>query len=249
MHRHEELELNLVCHGTARYLLDGARHHLSPGTAIWLFPAENHVLLDRSADFEMWILVFRPRLLRRVCVDAASRPLAKLCAPGQPCRQLPALPARRLDTLFRELAESQAHVALFNAGLGYALLAAWAASAAPGTWTLAGTDVHPAVEKAAHQLRHATAPLPATELARRCGLSHSRLGVLFKQQTGVSLRDFRNRHRVERFLQLYGMGQRLTMLAAALEAGFGSYPQFHRVFKTVMGCSPADYRRAPTRAR
>lgn len=33
------------------------------------------------------------------------------------------------------------------------------------------------------------------------------------------------------------------MLEAALAAGFGSYPQFHRVFKRVVGCSPVDYRR------
>ena len=31
------------------------------------------------------------------------------------------------------------------------------------------------------------------------------------------------------------------MLDAALEAGFGSYPQFHRVFKRVIGCSPAKH--------
>jgi hypothetical protein len=61
---------------------------------------------------------------------------------------------------------------------------------------------------------------------------------LFKQQTGVALVDFRNRQRVEKFLAIYRTGQRTTMLDAALEAGFGSYPQFHRVFKRVMGCSP-----------
>jgi AraC-like DNA-binding protein len=33
------------------------------------------------------------------------------------------------------------------------------------------------------------------------------------------------------------------MLDAALEAGFGSYPQFHRIFKRVMGRSPGKYRR------
>ncbi|MGH7992300.1 MAG: helix-turn-helix domain-containing protein, partial [Limisphaerales bacterium] len=62
-------------------------------------------------------------------------------------------------------------------------------------------------------------------------------------QTGVALADFRNRQRIERFLQLYGTGQRLTMLNAALAAGFGSYPQFHRVFKRVLGCSPGHYRK------
>jgi AraC-like DNA-binding protein len=47
---------------------------------------------------------------------------------------------------------------------------------------------------------------------------------------------------VERFLDIYGTGQRRTMLDAALEAGFGSYPQFHRVFKRMMGYSPMQFR-------
>jgi transcriptional regulator GlxA family with amidase domain len=66
---------------------------------------------------------------------------------------------------------------------------------------------------------------------------------LFKQQTGIALVDFRNRQRVEKFLALYRTGQRMTMLEAALEAGFGSYPQFHRVFKRVTGRSPAEHRK------
>jgi AraC-like DNA-binding protein len=42
------------------------------------------------------------------------------------------------------------------------------------------------------------------------------------------------------------------MLAACLEAGFGSYPQFHRVFVAETGRTPRDYLgngfRTPTRA-
>lgn len=85
--------------------------------------------------------------------------------------------------------------------------------------------------------------LTMDELARRSGLSTHRLSRLFKQQTGIALVDFRNRQRVERFLGIYGTGQRLTMLQAAFEAGFGSYAQFHRVFKRVTGISPGEHRR------
>ena len=57
----------------------------------------------------------------------------------------------------------------------------------------------------------------------------------------MTLVDFRNRQRLQRFLRLYGRGRRVSILDAALEAGFGSYPQFHRVFKDQMGCGPAEY--------
>jgi transcriptional regulator GlxA family with amidase domain len=74
-------------------------------------------------------------------------------------------------------------------------------------------------------------------------LSYSRLSRLFKQQTGVTIIEFCHRQKVDRFRELYGAGQRFTILQAALEAGFGSYPTFHRVFHRLTGLSPAAYRR------
>jgi AraC-like DNA-binding protein len=50
---------------------------------------------------------------------------------------------------------------------------------------------------------------------------------------------------MQRFLDHYEVSserKKSTLLEAALSAGFGSYPQFHRVFRQVTGCSPAEYR-------
>ena len=60
---------------------------------------------------------------------------------------------------------------------------------------------------------------------------------------GVSMVDFRNRHRIERFFELYRDGYRLNITQAAFEAGFGSYAQFHRVFRKTLGYGPAELRR------
>ena len=76
-------------------------------------------------------------------------------------------------------------------------------------------------------------------LARAAGLSPSHLSRIFKEQTGVPISRFRNQQRLQRFLRLYGSGRRTTALAAALEAGFGSYAQFHRVFREQTGRSPS----------
>ena len=48
--------------------------------------------------------------------------------------------------------------------------------------------------------------------------------------------------RLQRFLRVYGSGRRTTALAAALEAGFGSYAQFYRVFREETGRNPATLR-------
>jgi len=44
-------------------------------------------------------------------------------------------------------------------------------------------------------------------------------------------------------VQRYGSGNRWNMTQAALASGFGSYAQFHRVFKRHFGFGPAEYRR------
>jgi AraC-like DNA-binding protein len=80
-------------------------------------------------------------------------------------------------------------------------------------------------------------------LARAAGLSPSRLSMLFKRQTGISLTAFRQRRCLEQFLRLYRTGARYSLTEAALLAGFGSYPQFHRVFRRLMGVGPAAYRK------
>ena len=64
---------------------------------------------------------------------------------------------------------------------------------------------------------------------------------------GQTLLQFRNRCRLDRFFELYGDGSRRKMVDAALDAGFGSYPQFHRVFRAQIGCAPAEYFRVRAR--
>jgi AraC-like DNA-binding protein len=241
MHHHAELEFNLVRHGAGLYLLANRKYEIRRGDLLWLFPAQEHVLIEQTADFEMWIGVFKPGAVRRVVTDASARVLREANPAGEYCRRLTREALLQLDGLFEEIATAKDRPGLFNAGLGYALLAAWRYFEQAAETPV--SDVHPAVEKAARLIRDEATTAKLEDLARRAGLSAARLSRLFKQQTGVPLADFRNRQRIERFLKLYGAGQRMRMLDAALEAGFGSYPQFHRVFKRLMGCSPGSYRR------
>ncbi len=172
--------------------------------------------------------------------DVKTRVLLQTEPSGEFCRRLAEKDVGRLEDILIELADASDQLSLLNAGLSYSLLYAWRcferASDVPVR------DVHPAVERAARLLRDSPESLSLEKLAHQAGLSATRLSRLFKEQTGSALVDFRNRQRVERFLHIYGTGQRVTMLDAALEAGFGSYPQFHRVFKRMMGHSPMQFR-------
>ena len=242
MHHHAELEFNLITQGTACYLLAKRKYQIRRGDLLWLFPAQEHVLIDQSPDFKMWIGVFKPQLIARIARDTNTQTLCETDPAGQFNRHLSTATFNRLEVAYEEIAAVRNQNCFFNTGLAYALLLTWTRFITAGA-NLTGSDVHPAVEKATYLIRDTGASLSIEELAHQSGLSPSRLSHLFKQQTGVTLLDFRNRQRVERFLQLYGTGQRMKMLTAALEAGFGSYPQFHRVFKKTMGRSPSAYRR------
>jgi AraC-like DNA-binding protein len=240
IHRHTELEVNLVVSGTASYLLEGTRYELRANSLVWLFPEQNHILVDQSADYLMWIGVFKPELVNRLGVGPANAVLAELNPPGNFCKQLDTTRSYRLGALFKELQEGRADTSRYNVGLGYLMLLAWDAFQSSNQF-VSSSVIHPAVKQAIQVIQHVDASIGVQELANRVGLSVSRLSHLFKEQTGLSLIEFQNNHCLKRFLELHDDNPSITMLDAALQAGFGSYPQFYRVFKRLTGQNPAQY--------
>jgi len=242
-HHHDELEVNLVLAGKAAYLLNDHRIPLVAGSMIWLFPRQEHVLIDWSHDFSMWVAVFKPRLVERHTRHRLRRILRTPDPDEIFSRQIDSRATGFLDRVYQGGVGEGSDLELRNAALAYALVASWQAyqfSQEPAP----RTGVHPAVARAARVISEADEPLPLGPLARRAGLSPARLSRLFKRQTGISLTAFRQKKCLERFLRIYDNGARYSLIESALQAGFGSYPQFHRVFRRVMGQSPARYRAA-----
>ena len=163
---------------------------------------------------------------------------------GQFSRRLDSDRARRLAVLLHEVQEAEpVDDVLVNTGLAYLLSFAWQAFLDSHD-IVEGVNLHPAVETVARMLQANPDAGDLATLARAARLSPSHLSRIFKQQTGLSISRFRNQQRLQRFLRLYGTGRRTTALAAALEAGFGSYAQFHRVFREQTGRSPSALRSA-----
>ncbi|HMF41257.1 MAG TPA: helix-turn-helix transcriptional regulator [Polyangia bacterium] len=78
------------------------------------------------------------------------------------------------------------------------------------------------------------------QIAAKLDISLSRLARVFKAEMGMSLVEYRNRLRLDRFAVLLDKG-RTNLLEAALAAGFGSYAQFHRVFRALRHMTPREY--------
>jgi len=236
-HRHEGLEFNLVVSGRGHYEVDGKRYALGVGSLLWLFPEQNHHAEERTEDFEMWIVVLLPELIDRTCSSSVNDALCARRPGGEQCRVINWKDTRRLDQELARIRQSHS-VDLRKAGLAYSLLDAWEAFDGSGA-SSPDSIVSPEVQASMRLLSQDPAMSRET-LSQRVGISQAALSRQFTEQLGVNLVTYRQRLRLEHFVELACEG-RLTLLDACFRAGFGSYAQCHRVFQETMGCSPRNY--------
>ncbi len=268
-HRHVELELNLVVGGEIRYVVEDRSYHFTAGSLVWIFPGQVHQLVDRSPGAAYYVTVFRPDRMKELEASARYRSLLEELPPKEGV-----LHHRPTSANFQMLRHIMAELCAggmdpdllnreagfgvspgfhyehsdpmgLNAGLRYLCLRAWRMTE-EGQRENTLPPLHPAVRKALEKLRTSDPPLRLPELARHCGVSASTLSRLFRTQMGIPLNRYRNSVMLSRFME-YMSGGQPTILEAVHAAGFGSYAQFHRVFRDAYRQSPREALRAPAK--
>lgn len=234
--------------GNASYLIGGQLQDVGPNTLLCWIPAPDDPYRDgapyrASEDYSAWCAFFSRSVVTRAAHHAGTAVSFDEIHGSVQSQRLNRTEARRIEAQFEQLVATESATERFGAALEYLLLSTWGDR--QGAVRVGRADLHPAVEKAAYILKTQPETGSMQELARTCGASASWLSRLFRQQVGISLVSFRNRSRIERFFELYGNGHRRNLTQAAFAAGFGSYAQFHRVFKETLGYSPADLKRNP----
>ncbi|WP_269541468.1 AraC family transcriptional regulator [Cerasicoccus fimbriatus] len=247
-HIHVELELNLCIAGQGEYLSEGRLIPLKPGGLIWLFPEQDHAMHRATPDFQMWIAIFRPSLLRQTCRQPENRPLLSAHRPAthQTVAHLLPTETQALVNLFSEI-ETLADAGQFdrsNAALPLLLLDAWQHTQSASAQQPAEDALHPAVFRAAMQINDDPTIESLTSLSAHAGLSYEHLSRIFSQQLGQTMSAYRNEQRLRRFATLIE-GERFNLTEAALEAGFGSYTQCFRVLRDQWGLSPSQLKASP----
>jgi AraC-like DNA-binding protein len=262
-HHHAEVELNVVVQGTITYVMNGHRYTFSPRTLLWLFPQNEHQLVDRSDDARFYVAAFKQSLINRSChseiyEDLKRGPEAQdriLSAPLDPkafesiCNVLDFLMhgAPEADVLNREAGYGptsnfrfeHSSPDILNAGLRYVLLLCWSCQL-KSKETRDAIALHPAVRRALKLLGEPGAKQDLETLARFSGTSVSFLSRKFHMQIGVPLNRYRNSLRLSRFFEVYQQSDQITLAEAVYAAGFGSYAQFYKVFTQAYGCGPRD---------
>jgi len=260
-HRHRELELNVVIQGKVTYVHAGQRYCFAKGSLLWLFPEQEHHLVDRTADAAYYVAVFTPRMLKRACRGERYAPLQQqqLSESGilhselrpeefdQLHSQMDKLVAEGLDAdlLNREAGFGQSSDFQFkhndpdwlNAGLRQLLLSAWRAQQGHQRGARE-VDLHPAVRRTLELMNQPDFADDLNSLAEATGVSSSYLSRTFRSEVGVPLTRYRNSIRLGRFWKTYRSSRGSTLLDAVLTAGFGSYAQFYRVYREAYGEGP-----------
>ena len=236
-HAHRFVEGHLIVRGRAVVVIGDRRIDLPTGALLWIPPRTEHLTLEASPTLRRWCLCLRVGAVQRVLSREEASPLLSR-GRGTQLVQLPRVELLDLARAFEDVKEQTGRgVSVTNAGLAYALArAAQATRLAPPSDEPAA--LHPAVAGALSLMQGEGLHLSRDDLAARCRVSPTHLSRLFVRELGQSLRDVRNRKRLARYQELLASGRCGTLTEAALEAGFGSYSQFHRVFTLLTGHSP-----------
>jgi len=218
-HFHPELEINVVLRGQARMGVGGDVVQIAPGDVLLFHPGQDHLLLEGSPDLDLFVAALRPELAAR-----KSEALARVASMG--CHLLePEL--ERLQQLLSGLAS-----VLDNAAVEHHLLSLFVDLARRLTMN------HVLSRRALQEIcRHPEAS--GSALASRLGVHPSVLSRRFHEDLGMTFVDYRAHQRTMAFVRLVDAGRTLT--SAALDAGFGSYAQCHRVISKALGCTPQRY--------
>ncbi len=221
---HPDLEINLVVRGTGSCVIHEQVYELRPGTLMWIAPNLPHWLRCRPG-LEMWVVQVRPSVLERDWLSDVA---------AQPSRIVASHDLIDLDRLLSQVALDSDEPAAYNAGIAYVLMRALRASRDRPQTAL--REMHPAVTRALMLMRRSDSINSLSDLAVEAGVAPTYLSRLLMEHTGRNFVDWRNRIRLDRFIEAYRPG--VNLLAAALDAGFGSYARFHHVFSELVGCPP-----------
>lgn len=224
LHAHREAQLLFAARGVMQVTTPKGRWLVPSDRAVWLPPRMEHAV-DALTDIAMRTLYVDPRWLaaqpdgaglsREFVVAVAPllrEAILASCRPGLS----PARATRLVEVALSELAEAE--------------------SAA--TFVPLPTDPR-ALRVAQRVLDDPARNAPLEELARRAGTSTRTLTRLFRAETGMAFKAWRQRARIMSALPLLAT-DRASIKRIASRLGFSSVAAFSHAFRQVMGQRPSE---------
>lgn len=254
VHIHEDVswEFCYSIRGQVTAVVRGVPRHVTPGEVLILGPHDVH-------GFDAWTgkhitLMFQQKVLRQTPLTVRSRRLSGLELGGMVLPQrLKIAPQRRplvehtLEQIRRE--EDNDHpmretmAVLLLSQLLLELMRSAHDTGAPDELQISPA-ARETIEQFCGELRgNLDYPWTLSEMVRRSGYGASQLSRLFREVTSLSPCAWLTEERVRRARDLLTQSD-MKVTEIAVEVGFGSCCHFTRVFNSVMGTSPREYREA-----
>ena len=229
LHLHQCFELIIITEGEMKISVASSEYNLKKGEALLIFPNQIHSL--ESANSKHILCIFSPRLVEAFNrMRSGKLPLDNRFVPsGYICDNLPNFATATTTT--------------FKKGLLYSACAEFDKNASY-------RDAEPQKEKLLFSIfsfveENFKQDCTLTALSTKSGYDYSYLSRYFKKIVGISFNNYVNNYRISHACYLLKNTDN-TILASALESGFGEIRSFNRNFKAVLGITPAEYRKNNT---
>lgn len=228
LHFHAEPELNFVWRGRARFVVGSRSFWVERGGLLILPPGVDHALVEASDDLEFFAIGFHPEL-----VHAYARESNTAFGFRVTCKQVSDRLTERLAGMCGTLGEAPDRLVVEG------LLREPLEHAARDDAQLVSKGQTPLGVRAASLLLN-EGSLRRYEIAKALASNTGDVSRSFLREEGISLREYRRRIRVLRFLEAVDAYPK-NLTRAAHAAGFGSYSQCHRDFSALLGMAPRAF--------
>ena len=262
MHRHDDVEINLVLDGQLSYLFGGQPLTIRAGEIAVFWAAQPHGLVDSRTGDMCWLHVPFSMFLSWGLPEAQTAPLFSAQPLITHAPDLAAHISRMADRWGREFAGSEhgdtagtapeadddsAEITLLEIQAAVRRVLRASARADPEA-PLGAAGAVPAarlrqVSAMAQYVReNHRAPLSVAEIAAAVHLAPSHAMTVFRRTAGVTLGEYVTMCRVaEAQRLLLTTSLRITEIADV--AGFGSLSSFYQHMSAACGMTPREYRR------
>ena len=243
-HRHADFEFNFCVSGEFDIIIDKRVYHVKEGSTTFIPPMYSHAIPKQISDRSVITLIVGMSLLKKHFSDFSR------IATEPRVYELNTAVGMRARELFCECAEikrsGDAYSELLLTGNVYKIMAyLFNVMAGQGTGSALKSDYRKVenVEKAIELIHYNyKEPLTVEYVAELTGYSKSNFCKIFKKVVGEGFHQALNRRRVECAAALL-LTSNMSVADISEEIGFNETKAFCRVFKSIYGISPGQYRK------